>query len=150
MLQVAFLWVRDRRVEKMHLITLVLILVFGGLTVALKDDTFIKWKPTILNWLFTCVLLFSDWVLGKNLIRKMLEANISLPDPIWRNLNTAWSIFFLICGGLNLYVAYSFSQETWVNFKVFGLLALTLVFAVSQMAILSRFIKEPDQSDTTH
>ncbi|MDX5300175.1 MAG: septation protein A [Gammaproteobacteria bacterium] len=148
LLQVGWMWLRYRRVERMHLITLVLVVLFGGLTVWLQDDTFIKWKPTILYGIFAAALLISEYALGKNLIKAMLSANIQLPDPVWRNLNLAWALFFVFGGTLNLYVAYAFSQETWVNFKVFGLLALTLVFAFAQMLVLSKYVKDSDEQDS--
>ena len=148
LLQVGYLWWRHRRVEKMHLITLAVVLIFGGLTVALHDDTFIKWKPTIINWLFAAALLGSQWIARTNIIRRMLEKEISLPEPVWGHLNLAWSVFFIVSGALNLYVAFTFSQQTWVNFKVFGLFGLTILFAICQVAWLSRYFKnETDPSD---
>lgn len=143
-LQVAFMWLRFRKVEKVHLITLAAVLVFGSLTIFLQDDSFIMWKPTIVNWALAAVLLGSQVFTGKNLIRKMLEPNMKLAEAIWARLNVAWMLFFLSTGGLNLYIAYSFSQETWVNFKVFGLLGLTLSFAVVQIFVLSRHLKEEE------
>lgn len=141
-IQVALLWLRDRKVQKVHLITLVAVLAFGGLTVFLRDDVFIMWKPTVVNWLLAVALIGSHRFAGKNLIRKMLESNMKLPEVIWARLNMAWALFFAVTGILNLYVAFNFSQETWVNFKVFGLLGLTLGFAFLQILILSRHIKE--------
>lgn len=142
--QVAFMWLRFRKVEKVHLITLAAVVVFGGLTVLLNDNTFIMWKPTIVNWVLAAVLLGSHLLLGKNLIRKMLAANMKLPESIWARLNAAWILFFVLTGALNLYIAFNFSQETWVNFKVFGLLLLTLGFAVVQILLLSRHLKEEE------
>ncbi|MAL98667.1 MAG: septation protein A [Alteromonadaceae bacterium] len=142
--QVAFMWLRFRKVEKVHLITLAAVVVFGGLTVLLNDNTFIMWKPTIVNWVLAAVLLGSHLLLGKNLIRKMLAANMKLPETVWARLNTAWVLFFVLTGALNLYIAFNFSQETWVNFKVFGLLLLTLGFAVAQILLLSRHLKEEE------
>ncbi|QCF25591.1 septation protein A [Hydrocarboniclastica marina] len=144
MAQVAFMWLRFRKVEKVHLITLAAVVVFGGLTVLLNDNTFIMWKPTIVNWVLAAVLLGSHLLLGKNLIRKMLAANMKLPETVWARLNTAWVLFFVLTGALNLYIAFNFSQETWVNFKVFGLLLLTLGFAVAQILLLSRHLKEEE------
>lgn len=143
-LQVGFMWLKHRKVEKLYLITLGAVLIFGGMTVLLRDDTFIMWKPTIVNWILALVLLGSQWLAGKNLIRKMLEPNMALPEAIWTRLNIAWALFFGATGALNLYVAFNFSQETWVNFKVFGLLALTITFAVIQIALLSRHLKDEE------
>lgn len=145
--QILFVWLRWKKVEKTHWITLILVLAFGGLTVALRDDTFIKWKPTILNWLFAVALLVSQALFNKNLIQKMLEKNLRLPDLIWKQLNLAWALFFTVSGALNLYVAFSFSQAAWVNFKVFGLVGLTLLFVVIQMLFLSRYVKEEEDSE---
>lgn len=147
-IQVSYLWLRHRKVEKTQLITLVVVLVFGGLTVALHDDTFIKWKPTIINWLLAIVLLGSQWFAGKNIIRGMLEKEINLPKPVWSHLNLAWALFFVLSGILNLYVAFSFSEPVWVKFKVFGLFGLTILFAILQVAYLSRYFKhETDPSE---
>jgi intracellular septation protein len=145
--QVAFMWLRYRKVEKVHLITLAAVLVFGGLTVYLRDDTFIMWKPTIVNWILAATLLGGHLLAGKNLIRKMLESSMKLPEAIWTRLNIAWAVFFAFTGLLNLYIAFNFSQETWVNFKVFGLLALTLGFAVIQILILSRHLKDEETTE---
>lgn len=146
-LQVALMWLRFRKVEKVHLITLAVVLVFGGLTVFLRDDTFIMWKPTIVNWLFAVVLIGSHLFAGKNLIRRMLESSMKLPEAIWARLNVAWALFFAATGVLNLYVAFNFSQETWVNFKVFGLLGLTLGFAFIQILMLSRHLKDEETAE---
>lgn len=145
-LQVAYMWLRYRKVEKIHLITLAAVVVFGSLTVYLQDDTFIMWKPTIVNWVLAVVLLGSHWFAGKNLIRKMLEPSMKLPEVIWSRLNMAWVMFFAVTGILNLYVAFNFSQGTWVNFKVFGLLGLTLGFAVLQIFVLSRYIENEEET----
>ena len=139
-IQVALMWLYYRKVEKVHLITLAAVLVFGGLTVFLRDNTFIMWKPTIVNWVLAIALIGSQMLAGKNLIRKMLEPSMKLPEAIWARLNITWALFFAVTGLLNLYVAFNFSQETWVNFKVFGLLALTLGFAVIQILMLSRHV----------
>ncbi len=145
-LQVVFYWLRYRRFETMHLVTLAVITVFGGATLLFKDDTFIKWKPTILNWLFALGFLASQYFGAKNFSQRLLEASISLPPPIWRRLNVSWVIFFLFLGMINLYVAYHYDTETWVNFKVFGLFFLTALFLVGQMVFLSRHVKEQPES----
>lgn len=140
--QVAFMWLRHRKVEKMHLITLVFVVILGGATVAFQDDTFIMWKPTVVNWILAVVFIGSEFIGGKNIIQRMLENNIDLPGPVWRNLNFGWAGFFILSGVLNLYVAFNFSQEFWVNFKVFGLLGLTIVFVVIQGVYMSRYLKD--------
>jgi intracellular septation protein len=106
--QVGYNWLKKGKVENIHWITLGILLVFGGLTLLLHDRTFIMWKPSVINWLFAAVFLGSQWIGGKPLIRRMMEANIELPDPIWFRLNLAWVLFFVFLGILNLYVAQDF------------------------------------------
>lgn len=144
-LQIGYTWLRERRVQRVHLITLFFVVVLGGLTVAFQDDTFIKWKPTVVNWIFAAVLLGSAFIGEKNLIQRMLESNLELPAPVWRNLNYAWVVFFTASGFLNIYVAYSFSQEAWVNFKLFGLLGLTFAFILAQGVYLSRYLSTAEE-----
>lgn len=136
--QSALFWLRHRRLEKMHVINLVLIVVFGGATLVFQDETFIKWKPTILNWLFGAVFLASHFIGEKTVIERMLGANITLPAPLWSRLNFSWGMFFILLGVTNLYVAFNFATETWVDFKVFGLMGLTLLFVMLQVLYLSR------------
>ncbi len=135
---------KQGKFEKMHLVTLAMILVFGGLTLAFHDSTFIKWKPTVLNWVFSLAFLLSPLFGGKTLAERTMGQAVSLPAPIWMRLNLAWVLFFLISGGLNLYVAYHFEEETWVNFKLFGLLGLTFLFIIAQSFYLARYIQETD------
>ncbi|OQX05469.1 MAG: septation protein A [Desulfobulbaceae bacterium A2] len=141
--QVGFFWWKKRQVESMHLVTLAVIIVFGGLTLYLQNELFIKWKPTVINWLFGLVFLASQLFGGKTMIERMLGANLSLPARIWRRLNLGWGLFFLLLGGINLFVLYSFDTATWVNFKLFGLLGLTLLFVVLQSLYLSRHLTPP-------
>lgn len=141
-IQVAYTWIRTRKVETMHLVSLVLILVFGGATWFLRDPTFIKWKPTVLNWLFGLVFLGSQFVGDKPVIQRMLSAQIELPAFVWRRLNLAWVTFFLTIGAVNLYVAYSYEESVWVNFKLFGMLGLTIVFVLLQSVYLSRHMPQ--------
>lgn len=141
-LQIAWVWWRHRKVDRMMWISLALISVLGGATLVFHNPDFIKWKPTALYWLFAVVLAGSALLLRKNLIRSMLEHQVRLPDPVWARLNVAWASFFLFMGGLNLYVAYSFSEDTWVNFKMFGGLGLMLLFVLGQGYYLSRHIEE--------
>lgn len=144
--QIAWVWLRHRKVEPMQWISLAIIAVFGGATLALHNETFIKWKPTVLYWLFGAVLLGSV-AFRRNLIRKMMEKQIALPDAVWGTLNLAWAGFFIVMGVLNLVVAYNFSTDIWVNFKLFGGMGLMLVFIVIQSLWLSRHMREPDNHD---
>jgi len=140
--QVAYTWLKARKVERMHVVTMALIVVLGGLTIALNDETFIKWKPTLVNWLFGLVFLGSHFVGSKPLVKRMMDSSIELPDPIWIRVSMAWIVFFAACGALNLYVAYSFDTDTWVNFKLFGLLGLTLLFVLGQVVYMMRHVRE--------
>lgn len=126
-------------------VSLGIIVVFGGATLFFHNPTFIKWKPTALYWLFGGVLAGSALLFGRNLIRRMLEAQIQLPDPVWARLNLAWAAFFFVMGGINLYVAYSFSEEAWVNFKLFGGMGLMLAFVLAQGFFLSKYLEEDPQ-----
>lgn len=139
-LQVGIGWWRLRRLETMPLVTLVLIVVFGGATLFFQDEMFIKWKPSVLNTLFSIAFLASRWIGEKTIIERMMGEQIELPKPVWRTLNLAWAIFFMGMAGANLYVVYNFDTETWVNFKMFGLLGLTLVFVILQSFYISRHI----------
>lgn len=149
--QVGFNWVRTRRLETMPLVTLGVLVVFGGLTLALRDDTFIKWKPTIVYWVLGILVLGSQAFGRKTLIERLLGPQITLPPAVWARQNLSWGIFFLVLGSLNLYVAFFFRpdldeatrQTIWVNFKVFGLMGLTLLFLLVQGLFLARHIQEP-------
>jgi intracellular septation protein len=144
-LQVGYLWIRGRRIENMYWITLILLVVLGGATLALQDERFIKWKPTAVNWVFALAFLGSAVFTRKNLLRRMLEHTVTLPDPIWTRLNLAWVAFFLFSGCLNLIIAYNFATDVWVNFKLFGMVGLTIAFAIGQGFYLARHVKEVPQ-----
>jgi len=145
LIQTSAHWIMHRRFEKMHVITLVLVCVFGGLTLMLQDEMFIKWKPTVINWLFAVAFIGSQFIGKKSLIQRMMSDHMVLPNKIWLHLNIAWTLFFIALGIANLYVVYNFDTETWVNFKLFGLLGLTFVFVVAQSLYVARFIKEPQE-----
>jgi intracellular septation protein len=142
MVQCALSWVKTRTVGTMQLVALAVIIIFGGLTLYLHDEQFIKWKPTVINWLFGGAFLLSQMVGQKTAIERLLGANLTLPQSVWRRLNLAWIIFFLILGGVNLYVMHYFDRDTWVNFKLFGMLGLTVAFIVLQSFYLSRYMTE--------
>ena len=131
----------------MHLITLGILVLFGGLTLALHDPLFIKWKPTVVNWLFGVAFLGSHFFGERTLVERMMGHAITVPTPVWSRLNGAWTLFFLGMGLLNLYVAYSFSEEIWVNFKLFGMMGLTLVFVFAQAFYLSRYLQAPEEGE---
>ncbi len=140
-LQVAWQWLQHRKVEPMPLVTLVLIVVLGGATLILQDETFIKWKPTAVNWLFGAVFLGSRFIGKKTIVEYLLGANLALPKPVWFRLNASWVIFFIVIGIVNLYIAFNFDTETWVNFKLFGMMGLTLLFVVGQAFYLAHHLK---------
>lgn len=144
LLQVISYRFKHQHYEKMHLISLVLIFVLGGATLFFHNPWFIKWKPTGIYWVTALVFLGSNFITQKPLIQKMMEGNISLPKKIWRRLNLAWVVFFIIMGSANLFVAYSFSTDTWVNFKLFGGAGLTLLFVFLQAFYLSKHIIEKE------
>ncbi len=144
-LQVIYFKLRHGQVEHMQWITLGLLVVFGGLTLALRDPTFIKWKPTVVNWLFGAAFLGSQLFMQRGLLRRMMEHAVTLPEPAWLRLNNAWVAFFFAMGLLNLYVAYNYPEEVWVNFKLFGFLGLTLLFMLGQGFYLARFM-EPEEN----
>jgi len=138
-------WFKHRRFEKMHLVTLGLLLVFGGLTLILHDPVFIKWKPTVINWLFAIVFLGSHWIGDKPLVERMMSHAMQAPRPVWLRLSWMWVTFFVGIGLLNLYVAFTYSEETWVNFKLFGMLGITFAFVIGQAFYLSRYIQDHEK-----
>lgn len=183
-IQVGWVWWRHHRVEKMHLATLALLAIFGGMTLALHDPIFVMWKPTLVNWLFALVFLGSHFIGRKTVIERMMSHAIDLPAAIWPRLNLLWVIFFFLSGAANLYVVYDFSgfyvaqqalmvaagltdidlatcadqfqgsllaqcqdaqarEDTWVNFKLFGMLGMTVAFVIAQGLYLARHIRQP-------
>ncbi|MBD8161414.1 septation protein A [Erwinia persicina] len=138
-------WFLYRKLEKMSLITFALVAVFGTLTIALHNPDFIKWKVSIIYGLFTLALLFSQFFMQQPLIQKMLGKEIQLPEFAWRRLNIAWALFFLACGLANIYVAFWLSQDIWMNFKVFGLSALTLVFTLLSGVYIYRLMPQEEK-----
>ncbi|GGI80649.1 septation protein A [Legionella impletisoli] len=142
LIQVLFYRIKMQKYEKMHLISLGLILILGGATLFFHNPWFIKWKPTVLYWLASLVFIGSSFIGKKTLIQKMMDGNITLPTKIWSRLNIAWALFFLIMGALNLYIAYSFDTNIWVNFKLFGGAGLTLLFILLQAIYLARHVED--------
>ncbi len=180
--QVGASWLRGRKVENMHLITLALLVVFGGLTILLQDRTFIMWKPSIVNWLFALAFVGSHFIGDKPLVQRMMSHAVDVPGPIWSRLNQMWTAFFIFMGLLNLYVANDYwvvesqlqaasgmqefdlkqcatlfsghslelcnqargLEETWVNFKLFGMMGLTFVFVIGQAFYLARHVRDTE------
>jgi intracellular septation protein len=140
-LQIGLLALLRRKIDTMLWVSLGIIVVFGGATLVLRDETFIKWKPTVLYWMFGGALAAAQ-LLRRNLIRSMLGAQMQLPDRVWRNLNWSWVAFFAFMGCANLLVAFNFSTDQWVNFKLFGGTGLMLLFVIAQAVFLARHMQE--------
>lgn len=141
-LQVAAYWLHHRRFEKMHLITMAFIVLLGGATLIFHKAIFIQWKPTIVYWIFSLVLLFTQFMTKQTLMHRMFKDKIELPLKVWSRLNMSWAVFFLFLGALNLYVVYHYSLNSWVNFKLFGTLGLMLGFILIQALIMSRYVQQ--------
>lgn len=140
--QIGWVWFRHRKVDTMLWVSLGIVTVFGGMTLALHDETFIKWKPTVLYWAFAGALGGGLLFFRKNLIRSLLADKMELPDVVWQKLNLSWIGFFVFMGFANLFVAFNFSTDDWVNFKLFGGTGLMLVFVLAQGLLLSKHIEE--------
>jgi intracellular septation protein len=145
--QIGWTWFRHRKVDTMLWVSLAIITVFGGMTLLLHDETFIKWKPTVLYWSFAAALAGSSLIFKKNLIRALLAEQLQLPEFIWRRLNWSWVGFFLCMGVANLAVAFAlnFSTDQWVNFKLFGGIGLMFLFVLGQGLLLSKYIVEENK-----
>ena len=148
--QIGYLWLRKHRIETMHVITFVLVLVFGGITIYLHDAMYLKWKVSVVNWLFGVAFMVSQFIGRKTLIQYLFESTtdhhgkhqaINLPKHAWRQLNLMWTVYFFVVGFINIYVVYHFSTADWVDFKVFGMIGLTLIFIVLQSFYLYKHIK---------
>jgi len=147
LVQVLILKLRGKKVDTMLWVSLGLVTVLGGLTLWFHSETFIKWKPTLLYWVMAGAFLLGPLLFGKNLLRVLLGEQLQLPDAVWQRLNWAWVAFFGAMGVLNLWVAYTFSTDAWVNFKLFGGIGLMLVFTLAQGLYLSRYL--PDDAAAT-
>ena len=154
--QMAYMWFKYKRIEPMHAITFVLVLVFGGLTIILHDVMFLKWKVSIVNWLFAIAFLLSRFFMKKTLIEHLFNMSAKgktedhnplhhIPKTVMHKLNWMWTGFFFILGALNLFVVYHFSTSVWVDFKVFGIMGLTVIFIIIQTFYLMKEIKKIHQ-----
>lgn len=144
-LQLGYSWFRKHEIKKVQLISLVIVAVLGGLTLSLRNPIFIKWKPTIIYWLLAITFAVSHFIGKKTIIQHLLGQKVDVPENVWRRINLYWIAFFIAVGALNIYVLYNFSTDTWVNFKLFGLLGLTVVFIIAQSLYLARYITNKDE-----
>ncbi len=144
--QIAWLRWRTGRIEPMQWLSLGVIVLFGGATLVAHNETFIKWKPTVLYWLMGATLLVGLLGFGKNFLKTLMGAQMALPDAAWRALNHTWVAFFTFMGALNLWVAYRFDTETWVSFKLFGGIGLMVVFVLAQALYLARFMPKDEEA----
>jgi intracellular septation protein len=131
------------KADKMLLVNGAIISVLGGITLLLHDTTYIKWKPTVLYWLLAGILLVSNLFFKKNFIQQMMGKMLNPPTATWNKLNLAWAIFLILLGFLNLYVAFHYSLDTWVNFKLFGVTSMMFVFVIAQTLLLRKYLIEP-------
>ncbi len=145
--QVGWVKFKHGKVDTMLWVSLGIISVFGGATLLLHNENFIKWKPTVLYWFFAVALLLAPVLFKKNLMRAMLGEKIALPDLAWIKLNLAWSAFFAVLGVVNLYVAFNYSTDSWVNFKLFGATGMMLAFVLLQSLWLSKYVAEDKKDD---
>jgi intracellular septation protein len=139
--QIGWVLARRRKVSNMQWASLAIIVLFGGATLILRDETFIKWKPTVLYWL-AGVSFLAALAMKVNLVKAVMGEGLVLPEPVWTKLAIAWGVFFVFKGTLNLWVAYNFPTDVWVNFKVFGGMGLMLAFVVAQALWLAKYIEE--------
>jgi intracellular septation protein len=146
-LQMAYSWKTQGKIEMMQIVTLVLVVLLGGATLIFQDKAFIQWKPTIVNWLFAAGFLATQFIGNKTVVERLMGGSVELPKSIWRRLNLVWVLFFIVVGFVNLYVAYNFSEEIWVDFKLFGMLGLTLVFIIIQGIYIARHAKEIESTN---
>lgn len=146
-IQVVYTLIRHKKVETTQWINLVILVVFGGATLIFHKAIFIKWKVSVVYWLFGLVLLGMQWIRKKSLLQNLVGKHLAVPDSVWRNLTIAWSIFFLMMGCINTYVIYHYTTEQWVNFKLFGTFSLVLIFCVAQAFYLNKYIDQNEEKN---
>lgn len=145
LIQVAITWFKYKKVETMQWITLGLILVMGGATLYLQDEQFIKWKLTIIEWLFGLAFLGSQFFGKKPFVERMMGASLELPSPVWKKLNLMWATFFISVGFVNIYVMQNYTTDEWVTFKTFGVPGLMIIFIILQMFFIYKYIPETEE-----
>ena len=140
-LQIFWLWIKHKRIDFSYKMIGVLVTFFGSATLLLHDEIYIKWKPTVINWLFAIVFLGSTWIGEKSILERLLASKVELPKTIWKKLNWMWICFFIVIGTLNIYIAYQCSTDAWVNFKLFGVLGFTIIFSMLQGIYLAKYMQ---------
>ncbi|MSR17023.1 MAG: septation protein A [Methylococcaceae bacterium] len=143
-LQVAYAWFKFRKVETMQWITLILVVVMGGLTLILHDEQFVKWKLSIIEWIFGGAFLGSQFIGKKPFIERMMSSQLTLPNRVWKILNLCWAVFFIGVGCLNVYVMFNYNTDDWVTFKTFIVPSLMVVFIVLQMFCIYKYIPDSE------
>ena len=138
------MFLKNRTLEKSHMVTVGAVLLFGGMTLAFHDEIFLKWKAPIVNWIFALAFLLSQFIGKKPLVQRMMDHVLTLPDEIWLKMNISWVVFFIFLGAANLFVAFTF-HNIWVDFKVFGSLILTFLFVFAQFALISKHIQTEEK-----
>ncbi len=149
-IQLGIFWFIYRRFDSMLLVSCLIVVVMGTITLLLHNEIYIKWKPTVIYWLFALAFLGSQFIGDRPIVRRMLESNIQLPEKIWLRLNISWISFFIFIGFLNLYVLYHYSTNTWVNFKLIGIIGMTIVFLIAQGLYISRHMKDVEKIEAEH
>ena len=142
LLQIIYVYAKNKKVEKVLLFNGVMITLLGGLTIMLQDKMFIMWKPSVISWCFAIALLFSNQFFKKNLVRMALSKQVELKDKFWNVINFYTSLFFIMLGFINLYVAYNFSEDSWVNFKLFGITGLLFIYMIFVALYISKVSKK--------
>ena len=145
--QIGFQWIKHRQINRMLLISGVLVLVFGGITLLLRDRIFIQWKPTIVNWLFAAGFLASQYIGEQPIIQRLMGEHIELAKDVWRQLNMIWVAYFIALGAANIFVVYNFDEATWVNFKLFGTLAFTVLMVLGQALWIATKMPKTEQPE---
>jgi len=145
LLQTGTFWLKHRRVELTHGVTLVLVLILGAATLFFHNEIFIKWKPTAVYWIFALLCLGSQVIGTKPLLERLMGGKVTLPKAIWHRLNSSWAVFFICMGSINLYVAYHFNTSSWVTFKLFGILGGTILFVILQSIYMGKYLKDPQE-----
>lgn len=145
LIQLTVYWIIHRRFEMLHGLTFVFIVLLGGSTLFFHKDIFIKWKPSVIYWIFAITLLASQFFSSKTLLERMLSEKITLTKKIWQRLNITWAVFFVCLGFLNVYVIYHYDTNFWVNFKLFGTLGLTIIFIIGQALYMARHMQNDDK-----